>query len=101
MVIATKIKPGKNLTNEIFYRQKIPDLRYMMVHVPSHGWNPYIEGAQVKLCYTEFFLSLLYVYWTKRVLKCYDSFGMDWRLDLDWICVMQSTNCTPTCTCKT
>ena len=28
VIIATKIKPGKNLTAEIFYRQKIPDLWY-------------------------------------------------------------------------
>ena len=28
MVIATKIKPGENLTDAIFYRRKIPSLRY-------------------------------------------------------------------------
>ena len=32
VVIATKIKPGKNLTAEILYRQKIPDLRYILMH---------------------------------------------------------------------
>ena len=30
MVIATKIKPGENLTDEIFYHRKIPDLRYLL-----------------------------------------------------------------------
>ena len=25
-----KIKPGENLADEIFYRQKIPDLRYIL-----------------------------------------------------------------------
>ena len=28
MVIATNIKPAENLTDEIFYRRKFPDLRY-------------------------------------------------------------------------
>ena len=29
VVIAAKIKPGKNLTNKIFYFRKIPNLRYL------------------------------------------------------------------------
>ena len=29
VVIGTKIKPGENSTNKIFYRWKIPDLQYM------------------------------------------------------------------------
>ena len=31
VVIATKIKAGENLTGEIFYWRKIPDLRYLVV----------------------------------------------------------------------
>ena len=30
VVIATKIKPRENLTDEIFYRRKIPDLQYVL-----------------------------------------------------------------------
>ena len=35
VVIATKIKPGENLTDEIFFRRKIPDLRYLYLMVSS------------------------------------------------------------------
>ena len=28
--IATKTKPGENLTGEIFYQRKIPDLQYVL-----------------------------------------------------------------------
>ena len=31
VVLATKIKPGENLTDEMFYRRKVPDLRYIEI----------------------------------------------------------------------
>ena len=36
VVIATKIKPGKNLADELFYRRKIPNLLYMYLY---YKWN--------------------------------------------------------------
>ena len=44
VVIMTKIKPSKNLTNDIFYRLKIPNLRYAQtMHVYIHV-NGQING---------------------------------------------------------
>ena len=36
VVIAMEIKPGENLIDEIFYRQKIPDLQYVGHNVFMH-----------------------------------------------------------------
>ena len=53
VVIVTKIKLGENLTDEMFYQQKIPDLRYCMsVHYTS-------AQSEIGLCVYVYLLCVL------------------------------------------
>ena len=53
MVITTKIKPGKNLTNEIFYCRKIPNLYYTFTVITLfHCGNIFGRTCCPKICYS-------------------------------------------------
>ena len=63
MVIVAKIKPGENLTGEIFYRRKIPNLRYCLLF-SRYFW---VLVSALRHCLI-FIMGIIHIYWNIKLM---------------------------------